>query len=104
MSNPSTADEVRHARREAIFTGLLWCAAAAYTIGYCAVFGYGRSAKDLQFVFGIPDWVFWGIVTPWTVCLIIGVWFSYYFMTDEELGDEESLSDLAGPPEDEGHG
>ena len=102
--NKPTADSVRHARREAIFVALLWCAAAAYTIGYCALFGYGRSAKDLKFVLGIPDWVFWGIVVPWTVCLAIGCWFAWFFMTDEELGEEEEYESDLSSSEVTGHG
>jgi hypothetical protein len=82
---------------------LLWCVAAAYTIGYCALFGYGRSAKDLHFVFGIPDWVVWGIVVPWSVCVGIGCWFSWFFMTDDDLGEEQE-SDFAGSKEVSGYG
>jgi fatty acid desaturase len=103
--NDQLRDSVRHARREAVFVAVLWCAAAVYTIAYCAAFGYGRSAQDLRFVFGIPDWVFWGIVTPWTVCLAIGCWFSWFYMTDEPLGaDEEQNHDAVGAEESSHHG
>ena len=89
MNDQRLRDCVRHARREVIFVTVLWCVAAAYTIGYGALFGYGRSAKDLQFILGIPDWVFWGVVVPWAVCLGIGCWFSWFYMTDDDLGEEQ---------------
>src|SRR5262245_42037454 len=94
MSKQPTADSVRHARREAIFVGFFWSAAAAYTVGYCALFGYGRTADSLRFVLGIPDWIFWGIVLPWTVCLGIGCWFAWFYMTDEDLGEDEWEHDV----------
>jgi hypothetical protein len=90
MSNRSEDQVVRSGRREAVWVLLLWCAAALYTLGYCACFGYGRSADELRFVLGFPDWVFWGIVAPWTVCVVIGCWFAYFYMTDDDLGEQES--------------
>lgn len=84
---------VRSGRREALLSAAIWCVAAAYTVGYCGLYGYGRTAEDLRFVLGIPDWVFWGIVAPWSVCLALGIWFSYAFMTDADLRGEESVAE-----------
>ena len=96
MKRPA-ADPVLHsARREAWFALALWCTAAAWTIGYCAWAGYDRSAASLRFVCGFPDWVFWGIVVPWAICLAIGIWFPFGFMTDEELGAEEPELPMPG--------
>jgi len=103
MNDQRLRDSVRHARREAIFVTVFWCVAAAYTIGYCSAYGYGRSAKDMRFIFGIPDWVFWGVVVPWAVCLAIGCWFSWFYMADDELGEEQD-NDLAGSQEVSDHG
>ena len=94
MSRPAEDPVLYSARREAWFALVLWCAAAAWTIGYCAAAGYGRSADSLRFVCGFPDWVFWGIVVPWAVCLAVGLWFPFGFMTDEDLGAEEPESAL----------
>ena len=55
-----------------------------------AFFGYGGTAEELRFVLGFPDWVFWGIVVPWAVCLAASLWFSYGYMTEEDLSQEES--------------
>jgi hypothetical protein len=84
---------VRSARREAVVVFVVWIAAFAYTVGYCLLYAYGRSAESLAFVLGFPDWVFWGILVPWTVCLCISCWFAYCFMTDEDLGDETAAVD-----------
>ncbi len=93
MSHPHEDPVVRHARREAIASIIIWFGAMTYTVGYCWMHAYDRTAEDLKFVLGIPDWVLWGVVLPWSVCVVICWWFAYVFMTDEPLGAESSLPD-----------
>lgn len=88
MSAPPVDPVFASARREALVVLVTWICALAYTVGYCDLYGYDRSADDLAFVWGFPDWVFWGILAPWGVCLLVSYWFSYRFMTDEDLGAE----------------
>jgi hypothetical protein len=77
---------IRHARREALTIALIAILATAYAVGYCTLFGYGRVGEPVRFVLGFPTWVFWGIVAPWGVCVLIAGWFSWWFMSDDELG------------------
>jgi len=86
---------VTHTRREAIFAVALWLAATVYTVGYCAAYGYERPVSELTFVLGIPSWVFWGIVAPWTACTVISICFAARFMCDDPLGDE-AVADAIG--------
>jgi len=83
---------VTSSRREAIWTLLLWCATLVYTVGYCYTHGYNRPLdKDLTgmtFYFGWPDWVFFGIVVPWLVCVVISTLFAFCFMRDGKLADD----------------
>jgi hypothetical protein len=88
MSQPPEDPVLKSARREAIVAGLLWAAAALYTIVYCALHGYNRDPKTLTFVLGFPDWVFWGVIVPWIVCVALSFWFALAFMKDEDLGQE----------------
>ena len=88
---------VRSARREASIAVIVWLAAMTYTVGYCWRHAYGRTSDELKLVLGAPDWVMWGIVLPWGVCVVICGWFAYRFMRDEPLGVE------AAPPDDEGN-
>jgi len=84
-----TEDPLLHsARREALVVLGVWLAACVYTIGYCYAFGYGRDPETLSFVLGFPDWVFWGIVTPWSLSTAVSIWFAMMFMSDEDLGAE----------------
>lgn len=76
------------ARREALVVLAVWLAAGAYSIGYCYAYGYGRDLETLGFVLGFPDWVFWGIVTPWCLSTVASIAFALTFMRDDDLGPE----------------
>jgi uncharacterized membrane protein YhdT len=79
---------LQSARREALLVLLIWLAACIYTVGYCYLYGYGRDVATLRYVLGFPDWVFFGIVVPWTVCTGLCFVLSYFVIRDEELGEE----------------
>lgn len=87
MTSPSDP-VLRAARREATFTFVVFVLALAYTVGYCSQYAYGRTLDSLTFVWGFPDWVFWGIVVPWAVVLAITILFCLTVMGDESLGQE----------------
>ena len=63
-------------------------AAGAYTVIVCGWMGYGRKPDSLKFVFGFPDWIFWGIVVPWGTCIVLSTWLGATFFRDDDLGDE----------------
>jgi hypothetical protein len=90
---------VTSSRREAVFFVVLWSATLAYCVGYCYTHGYDRgtpgydrkldaSLDGMTFVFGWPDWVFYGVVVPWLVCTAISVVFATFVMRDAPLGEE----------------
>jgi hypothetical protein len=96
MHQPRDEDQlVRDARREAVATALVVIAATAYSVGYCALFGYGREGEPIRFVLGFPSWVFWGVVAPWAGCVLISGWFSWRFMRDDDLGRDRGGADDA---------
>jgi len=82
-------------RREACLVFLIWLAACIYTVGVCYRFGYNRDVATLTYVLGFPDWIFWGVVTPWTVCTGLCFIVPYYVITDEDLGEERTEESLA---------
>lgn len=88
MTRPAADPVLASARREAIAVFVIWLAAMAYTITYCYRHGYGRRLEDLTYVLGFPDWVFWGVVAPWLVCVAVSYAFAFWFMTDQELGED----------------
>lgn len=76
------------ARREAIVVFVIFATAAAYTVWYCGTHGYNRTAESLTFVFGFPDWVFYGIVLPWCLCVALSWAFGAIFVRDADLGQD----------------
>ena len=94
----------------------LWACCMVYTCTYCYLYGYqthaplradrvtgpdiaevagpmesfNRDPESLTYPFGlgIPDWVFWGIVTPWAVCIVLSVIFCLFIFKEEDLGED----------------
>ncbi len=79
---------LRSARREMFVTFGIFLVAVTYTGIYCGLNGYGRKVESLTFVLGFPDWIFWGIVVPWSVCIAFSLVFGALFMRDGDLGEE----------------
>jgi hypothetical protein len=77
---------LHHARREGLLLLTVWGVALLWSCGYSRFFGYERSADDISLILGIPDWVFWGIVIPWAICVVFTFWFCFFFMSDDDLG------------------
>lgn len=94
MSGPKEDPVLQSSRREAIAVLITWLAALIYTVTYCYLNGYNREYESLTFVFGFPDWVFWGIVIPWAICVVLSYLFSYWFIRDEDFGGEEESDDF----------
>lgn len=92
-------------RREAIIVFLIWVVACTYVLGYCYAFGYNRDPKTLTFVLGIPDWVFYGIVIPWSVCTLLSFWVANFLIADDDLGEaqEETALTPASGEQEAGH-
>ncbi|MBX7167581.1 MAG: YhdT family protein [Pirellulales bacterium] len=93
MSEPREDPVVTQGRREMLFSLVMTFAAMGYSITYCVRHGYRRSIDDLTFVLGFPDWVFWGIVVPWLVCVAVGIWMAFFFIGDAPFEDGEVIGD-----------
>jgi hypothetical protein len=91
---PPTGDReqqlLRHARRESGLIMTIWALCLVWSTGVAVVAGYGRDPATLSFVLGIPDWVFWGVVFPWGLCLLFSVWFCFVYMADDDLGQDRA--------------
>ena len=86
---------VQSSLREAFVVAGIWFSAAVWSISVSYSMGYHRKAEDLKLVLGFPDWVFWGIVVPWSTCTIVSITFGLLFVRDGELGkDVEDADDL----------
>jgi Protein of unknown function (DUF997) len=88
MQKPVDDPVLASARREALVVLAIWIAAMGWTVTYCYLNGYNRDFKDLKFIFGFPDWVFIGIVVPWSLCVVLSFFFGTIFVRDDDLGEE----------------
>jgi len=76
------------ARREAAVVLILFFISLAWTLIVCHRAGYlavdDSSAAELTLVWGMPAWVFWGIVFPWLVIDVVAIWFCFGYMQDDD--------------------
>jgi hypothetical protein len=107
MNQRSENPVLTSSRREAVLVMSIWLVACVSTIGICYWLGYDRDVTTLTFVFGFPDWIFWGIIVPWTVCTALCFIVPRYVITDEDLGEEqteESLGSAGDAAQEAAHG
>lgn len=92
-----------NSRREAIIIFCLWVAALLWSVPVCYFMGYGRPVDPENFstVFGIPAWLFWGIFTPWAVADVFTIWFCFFYMKDDDLGEDSGETEAKPVAEEE---
>ncbi len=83
-----------HARREAIVILVVWVICLIWTTAIYWTWGHGRDPADVETYWGIPDWVFVGVVAPWLVVDVFSAWFCFVFMRDDDLGHANEGLDL----------
>lgn len=89
-----------NSRREAIVIFGVWLAALLWAVPYCYFNGYlgddgsGFDLSTFSTTWGIPSWLFWGILVPWIVADIFTTWFCFCFMKDDDLGEAHEGADV----------
>jgi len=77
------AGRFRQARREALHILVLSGICMVWTIGYCAIFAYG--AQNVQLLWGIPQWVIFGVALPWLTATVYSLWFALFHMKEKQV-------------------
>lgn len=77
---------------------ITWVLFLIWTLGYNATHAFDAEKSSLDPILGMPRWVFFGILIPWVVALMITIWFAARFMKDTQLIDGE---EDRGQPEEE---
>ncbi len=88
-----------NARREARLIVVVWAACLVWAVPYCYLNGYVTSGQgfdpgNLATLWGIPRWVCIGIVVPWTLANVFTIWFCFFYMRDDDLGEAHEGADL----------
>jgi hypothetical protein len=64
----------------------IWSIFVCYNYGYL---GEGEARATVSTVLGMPAWAFWGICLPWIAVDIVAVWFCFFFMEPDNLGEDQ---------------
>lgn len=77
-----------HSLREALVILVIWGVSFAWTVPVCYWTGYRSSGQEweLSMLFGIPSWIFWGVVLPWIVSGIAAILMCLLYIKDDDLG------------------
>lgn len=92
------------ARREMFVVLGLFVASFVWTMVVSYLLGYRtpspEEAIEPSVIWGIPVWVFWGILVPWMAIDIVAIWFCFYYMRDEPpvCSELQTPSVAAMPP------
>ena len=79
--------------RETYVVFILFAIFCLISITTCFVYGYpshDTMDQPVPLVWGMPSWVFWGIVVPWLAVDIVAIWFCFFFMQADDLGEEQA--------------
>jgi hypothetical protein len=89
-----------HGRREAFVILGVWATCLVWTVGTSYALGFGAPSSAVKTVWGIPHWVFWGVLMPWIAATVFSVVFSFAVMADDDLGEDlpDTDADEASPP------
>lgn len=89
MSELQCDDPVfRNTRREAILILAIWAVALCWVVPYCILSGYQppQSPEELQLVWGMPEWIFYGVALPWMIASAVTIGLCLFVIQDDDLG------------------
>jgi len=85
-------------RRELGVILILFLVFSLWSVGTCYWLGYidpeGSETTATAMTWGMPTWVFWGILMPWLAVDVAALWFCFFYMKDDNLGDAHEGEDL----------
>lgn len=85
-----------HARREAVVIFGVWFVALLWSVPYCYYHGYVTEFDPATFetTLGIPSWLFYGILVPWLAADVFTLWFCFFYMEEDDLGEAHEGADV----------
>lgn len=97
-NRPSLDPVFVHGRREAIVILAAFLVLLVWSVGCCYMLGYSEPSEmagSVSMVLGIPSWVFWGVAVPWIAADLFTIWFCFWYMSDDDLGEVHEGADLS---------
>ena len=89
-----------NSRREAVIIFGVWVVCLLWSVPYCYIFCYPPGDAEFNpdtfsMIWGVPSWVCWGILFPWGASNLFTIWFCFFYMQDDDLGEAREGVDLA---------
>jgi Na+/melibiose symporter-like transporter len=84
--------------REAYVIIALFAVFCFWSLFVCFNYGYlgpDEQLSEVSTVLGMPSWAFWGIGLPWIAVDAVAVWFCFFYMKNDDLGEAHEGQDLA---------
>ncbi|MBP87849.1 MAG: hypothetical protein CMJ64_14190 [Planctomycetaceae bacterium] len=81
-----------HSLREVYVIIALFAFFCVWSIFVCYNYGYlspGEQRSTVTTVLGMPSWAFWGLCLPWLAVDIVAIWFCFFFMVPDDLGEDQ---------------
>lgn len=66
-----------------------WVVFLVWTLTYNGTQAFDMEKSGIDPIWGMPRWVFFGILVPWIVGVVLTFWFATFFMKDTNLIDVE---------------
>ena len=85
------ARHVQQCWKEARFVAWTWLISLLVVGGVIGWLGYQPPSNRPEvpmLVWGMPAWVFWGLLVPWLLLIGVAWWFAVYFLKDDEPCEE----------------
>lgn len=79
--------------REAVVIIVLFVLFMFWTVGISFWLGVREDVSDVEaisLVWGMPQWVFYGVFLPWMLVNVISVWFCFGLMKTDDLSEGAS--------------
>jgi hypothetical protein len=99
--NRQLGESFREARRETVVIVLAWLAFLIWTGFVCGFGSQLKQGEEVVIAFGMPRWVFLGVVFPWLAACGFTFWFSIFYMKDTDL-DPDREREANGEEDGEG--
>lgn len=93
-----------NALREAKAILAVFAVFAVYVIGVAYALGYSADvdSESVSTIWGMPHWIFWAVLLPWTVANGVTAWFTFGFMKDDPLMPPANSDAEASPDAGDG--